>query len=137
MLHYPAERWVHCGHKRMDMVSNDTAVFKQCSTTKRSKVWQENVHTITSPAEPLTQNMMDSCSKILTLPSECRSRNRDSSDQATFFQSVVQFWSACANCSLSILFLAERRTSSRFFFCSASRFNVLCVQRSLITRVVI
>ncbi len=42
---------------------------------------------------------MLSCSlhQILTLPSECCSRNRDSSDQATFFQSsIVQFWWACA-----------------------------------------
>jgi len=46
---------------------------------------------------------------ILTLPSACCSRNRDSSDQATFFQSsIVQFWWACANCSLSFLFLADR-----------------------------
>ncbi len=51
---------------------------------------------------------MDPCSlrQILTLPSECCNRNRESSDQATFFQSsIVQFWSACANCSLRFLFL--------------------------------
>uniref|UniRef100_A0A3B4BBS2 Uncharacterized protein n=1 Tax=Periophthalmus magnuspinnatus TaxID=409849 RepID=A0A3B4BBS2_9GOBI len=31
--------------------------------------------------------------QILTLPFECLNRNRDSSDQATFFQSsMVQFW---------------------------------------------
>ncbi len=42
--------------------------------------------------------------QILTLPSECRSRNRDSSDQATFFlSSTVKFWWACANCSLRFL----------------------------------
>ncbi len=36
-------------------------------------------------------------------------RNRDSSDQATFFQSsIVQFWWACVNCSLCFLFLADR-----------------------------
>ncbi len=45
---------------------------------------------------------MLSCSlcQILTLPSECRSRNQDSSDQATFFQtSSVQWhpvWSSAA-----------------------------------------
>ncbi len=47
--------------------------------------------------------------RILTLPSECRSRNQDSSDQAMFFQSsIVQFWWACVNCSLRFLFLADR-----------------------------
>ena len=47
--------------------------------------------------------------QILTLPSECRSWNRFSSNQATFFQSsIVQFWWDCANCSLSFLLLAER-----------------------------
>ncbi len=53
---------------------------------------------------------MLSCSlhQILTLPSECRSKNRDSSDQATAFQSsIVQFWRACVNCSL-FLFIADR-----------------------------
>ncbi len=46
---------------------------------------------------------------MLTLPSKCRSRNRDSSDQATFFQSsIVQFWWACVNCSLRFLFLADK-----------------------------
>ncbi len=54
---------------------------------------------------------MLSCSfrQILTLPSECRSRNQDSSDQATFFQSsIVQFWWSCVNCSLRFLFLSDR-----------------------------
>ena len=47
--------------------------------------------------------------QILTLPCECHSRNRDSSDQAKFFQSsMVQFWWARANCSLSFLFVADR-----------------------------
>ncbi len=42
-------------------------------------------------------------SQILTLPSECCSRNRDS-----FQSSIVQFWWACVNCSFSFLFLADR-----------------------------
>ncbi len=77
-------------------------VFKRCSIdTKGSKVSQENTpHTNTPPPTAWTietrQDIsMLSCSlrQILTLPSECRSRNRDSSDQATFFQSsIVQFW---------------------------------------------
>ncbi len=47
--------------------------------------------------------------QIQTLSSECRSRNRDSSDQATFFQSsIVQFWWVCGNCILRFLFLSDR-----------------------------
>ncbi len=78
---------------------------------------------------------MLSCSlcQILTLPSECRSRNRDSSDQATFFQSsIVRFWWVCVNCILCFLFLADRSGTGVVFCCwssSASGFNVLCVQR--------
>ncbi len=42
-------------------------------------------------------------------PTIYRSRNRDSSDQATFFQSsVVQFWWVIVNCILRFLFLADR-----------------------------
>ncbi len=50
-----------------------------------------------------------------------------------FFQSsIVQFWWACANCSLRFLFLADRSGTQWVFCCcspSASGFNVLCVQR--------
>ncbi len=92
--------------------------FKRCSIcTKGPKVCQENIPpTITPPPPPAwtietRQNgSMLSCSlcQILTLSSECRSRKRDSSDQATFFQSsIVQFWWACSNNSLCFLFLAE------------------------------
>jgi len=56
--------------------------------------------------------------QILTLPSKRRSRNQDSSDQATFFQSsIVQFWGVCVNCSLSFLFVADRITP---VWCSAA-----------------
>ncbi len=72
-------------------------------------------HTITpSPAwtvETRQDGSVLSCSlrQILTLSSECCSRNRDSIDQATFFQSsIVQFWGAWVNCSLRFLFLADR-----------------------------
>ncbi len=92
--------------------------FKQCSIgTKGPKVCQENIpHTITPPPAAWTietrqDGSMLSCSlcQILTLPSECRSRNQDSSDQATFFQSsIVQFWWACVNYILRFLFLAYR-----------------------------
>ncbi len=75
--------------------------------TKVPKVCQKNpppLHHQHQP-EPLRQGRMDPCFhvlyQILTLPSECRSRNRDSSDQATFFQSsIVQFWWVCVNCIL-------------------------------------
>ncbi len=90
----------------------------RCSiSTKGPKVCQENIpHTITPPAAAWTvetrqDGSMLSCSlhQILTLQSECRSRNRDSSDQATVFQSsIVQFWWASANCRLFFLFLADR-----------------------------
>ncbi len=50
-----------------------------------------------------------SLSQIMTPPFDCCRRNRDSSDNAMFFKSsIVQFWWACANCSLRFLFLADR-----------------------------
>ncbi len=67
---------------------------------------------------------------LLTLPSECRSRNRDSSDQATFFQSsIVQVWWACVNCSLRFMFLADRSGTRCGLLLSASGFEMFCVQR--------
>ncbi len=93
--------------------------LKRCSIgTKGPKVCQENIpHTTTPPppawtVETRQDGSMLSCSlcQILTLSSECRSRNRDSSDQGTFFQSsIVQFWWSCVNCSLCFLFLSEER----------------------------
>ncbi len=80
-----------------------------------AQVCQENIpRTITPPPPAWTiakrqDGAMLSCSlwQILTLPSECRSRIRDSSDQTTFFQSsIVQFWWACANCIIRFLILA-------------------------------
>ncbi len=98
---------------------------KRCSIcTKGPKVCQENIlHTITPPPPPAwtietrQDRAMLSCSlrQILTLPSECRSRNRDSSDQATF----------------SNLLLSNFGTTGVVFCCcspSASGFDVLCVQ---------
>ncbi len=87
---------------------------------------QENIpHSITAPPPAWTietrqDGSMLSCSlsQILTLPSECCSRNRDSSDQATFFQSsIVKFWWACVNCSLRFLFLADRSGTGVVFYC--------------------
>ncbi len=100
--------------------------FKRCSIgTKGPKVC----------IETRQDRSMLSCSlrQILTLLSEYHSRNRDSSDQATFFQSsIVQFWWACANCSLRFLFLADMRAPGVVFCCyspSASGFDVLCIQK--------
>ncbi len=115
-------------------------VFKQCSIgTKAPKVCQENIH-YTTPTTSL--NRWDKAEWIhafmFFMPnsdptSECRSRNRDSSDQATFLQSsIVQFWWACVNCSLRFLLLADRSGTGVVFCCwspSASGFDVLCVQR--------
>ncbi len=121
LLEVAIRRWVHCSHKGMDMVSNNTqvaVVFKWCSIrTKGPKTCQDNIpHTIIPPpaawtVETRQDGSMLSCSlrQILTLPSECRSRNQDSSDQATFFPIFYfQFWWACVNCSLRFLFLIDR-----------------------------
>ncbi len=120
LLEVAIRRWVHCSHKGMDMVTKNiqAVAFKQCSIgTKGAKLSQENIPHIITPKPPAwtvetrQDGSMLSCSlrQILTLPSECRSRNRDSSDQATFFQSsIVQFCWACVNCILRFLFLADR-----------------------------
>ncbi len=118
--------------------------FKRCSIgTKVRKVCQENIpHTITPPSPPAAWTVetrqdrsMISCSlcQILTIPSECRSRNQDSSDETMFFKSsIVQFWWACVNCILHFLFLVDRMAPGVVFCCwstSDSGFDVLCVQR--------
>ncbi len=73
---------------------------------------------------------MLSCSlrQSLTLSSEC-SRNRDSSDQATFFQSsFVQFWWVCVNCILRVLFLSDRSgTRCGLLLLESICFRVRCV----------
>ncbi len=127
-------------------------MFKRCSVgTKGPKVCQEIIpHTITPPpaawtVETRQDGSMLICSlrQILTLPSECHNRNRDSSDQAMFFySSFVQFWWACVNCSLRFLFLADRsgtRCGPQFRCCrpSASGFDVLCVQRCILHTLVV
>ncbi len=122
LLEVVIRRCVHCSHKGMDMVSNNTqtVAFKRCSIgAKRPKVCQENIpHTITPPpvwtVETRQDESMLSCSirQILTLSSECCSRNQDSSNQATFLQSsIVQFWWSCVNCILRVLFLADRSST--------------------------
>ncbi len=64
--------------------------------------------------EPLRQGRMDPCFHVLYTKFwlyhlNVRSRNRDSSDQATFLQSsIVRFWWSCVNCILRVLFLSDR-----------------------------
>ncbi len=135
-------RWVHCSHKGMDMVSNNTPGrlwrLNDAQLVLRGPKCAKKIsptHYTTTTSSLNQDGSMLSCSfcQILTLPSECRSRNRDSSDQATFSRSsMVQFWWACANCSLRFLFLADRSSTQCDFCCcspSASGFDVLCIQR--------
>ena len=73
---------------------------------------------------------MDSCCfrQILSLTSECLSRNCDSSDLR--FSRLQLVWWACAHCSLSFLFLDDRTgTWHGLLLPSASRFN-MCILRS-------
>ncbi len=122
MVHYPAgsihQKMVHCSHKGKDMVSNNTQVgcgvktmlnwYEETQSVPRK--YPPHHYTTTWTDETRQDGSMLSCSlhQIMTLPSEC-SRNQDSSDQATFFQSsIVQFWWFCVNCILCFLFLADR-----------------------------
>ncbi len=123
--------------------------FKRCSigTKCAKKVCQENFpHTITPPpSEPLRQGRMIHAFMFFTPNSdptpECSSKNRDSSDQATFLQSsFVQFWWVCVNCILRVLFLSDRSGTGVVFCCwspSASGFDVLCVQRCILYNLVV
>ncbi len=119
-------RWVHCGYKGMDMVSNN-------------RLWHlNNAQLVLGPNSPRfcsippptawpvdtrkDRSILSCClQQMITLPSECYSRNWDSSDQATFFQSsIVQFWWACANSSLSFLGLLQRFDVFRIQRCSST-----------------
>ncbi len=90
MVSYPAKRsitWLYCGHKGMDMVSNNTQV-KRCSVrTRGPKLCQENILLTITPTAAWTidirqdRSMLSHClCQILTL-SECWSRDWDTSDQ--------------------------------------------------------
>ena len=119
MLEVSIRRWVHCGHEGMRQYSNR---LWRLSGINGPKVCQEDIpHTITPPPPAWTVDtrqggsMDSSCGcQILTLPSVCFRRNWHSSEHATFFQSsTVKFWWACAHCSLSFLFLADRSGTRR------------------------
>jgi len=79
------------------------------------------------------QGRMDPCFHVeyarsdlaLILPSECCSRIRDSSDQATFFQ-FVQFWRTSLNCEQCKIDNPLTGVATRF----KVRFKVQCVVRS-------
>ncbi len=76
------------------ILNDTTVVFKWCPIgTKRHKVWRENT-LITPPAAAWTSDTRQDRSmlSIFAPNSECCSRNWDSWEQATFFQSsIVQF----------------------------------------------
>ncbi len=103
------------------------------------KECQENIPNTIIPPSPAwaIQGRMDLCFHVvyakfwpyhLNVTAEI-----ETPDQATFFQSsVVQFWWACVNCSLVFPLLSCQEWDFVVFCCfspSASRFNVLCVQR--------
>ncbi len=115
-------------------------VFKQCSIgTKGPKVCQENIpHTITPPSAWTVETRQDgsmlSCAlrQILTLPSECRSINRDSSDQATsIFYCLILVRPVPIVASVSSYYLTGAAPNVVFCCCSpsASGFDMWYVQR--------
>ncbi len=71
--------------------------------------------------------------RILTLPSECRCRNQDSSGQATFFNLLLSNFgeSVWIVASVCCSYLTGAAPGVVFCCCSssASGFDVLCVQR--------
>lgn len=85
-------------------------------------------HTTTTPSPAWTFDTKQdgstcSCSlcQIQTRPSEYGSWHRDSSEQATFFQSsVVQLWWFCVNFSLTFLSWADRRGTDVLSCCCSS-----------------
>ncbi len=135
VLEVSTTTWVHCGHKAMDMqqysgwlwhLNNAQLVLRGPKCAKKN--------TFTPLAAAWTADARQNGSmlpcylcQILTLLSKGCSRNWDSSDQVTFFQSsIVRYWWVHANCNLSFLFLADRSGTYCVVFCclSASRFVV-------------
>lgn len=103
-LEVTIRRWVDCGHREMDMVSNDPA-------NKWPKVCQENTP---KPAAAVAawavgsrqDGGMLSCylQQILTQPSECWRWNWDSRDQAALLESST-FQLVCSSTVASRLHL--------------------------------
>ncbi len=120
LLEVSIRRWVHCSHKGIYMVSNNTQVgcsVYRCSIgTKGPKVaprkYPPHHYTTTT-----SLNCWDKAGWIHAFmfftpnsdPTIWMSQQKSRPDQATFFQSsIVQFWWPCVNCSLRFLFLADR-----------------------------
>ncbi len=141
LLEVIIRRCVHCSHKGMDMVSNNTTGrlwrFKQCSIgTKGPKVCQENIpHTITPPPAwtvELTWCFHVLYAKFWPYHWMLQQKSRTHQTRQRFFQSsIVQFRCACANYSLRFLFLADRSvTRCGLLLLWPVCFRVRCVVRS-------
>ncbi len=118
-------------------ILREIVAFKRCSIGSKcaKKISSTPLHHKHQPetVERRQDGTMLSCSlrKILTLPSECRSRNRDSSDYERFSNLLCPIWWACVNCSLRFLFLADR-SGTRCGFCCCSHLlqgSMCCVFR--------
>lgn len=70
----------------------------------------DGVPKIYPPRYYITGNSLNHCClhQILTRPSKCHGRDRDSSDQTTFSNLVMSKFGDYVNCSLSFLFFADR-----------------------------
>ncbi len=134
------QKMVHCSHKEMDTVSNNTQVDWCLNDAQlvlmdpkcAKKIPPTPLHHHHQP-EPLRQGRMIHAFMFFTPnsdpTSECCSRNQDSSDQATFLQSsIVQFWWVCVNCILRVLFLSDRSgTRCGLLLLESICFRVRCV----------
>ncbi len=120
-LEVAIRRWVHCSHKGMDMVSNNTQVawcLNDAQLVLRGPKCAKNIFPTLlyhhHQPEPWRQGMIDPCFHVLyakfwpyylnvTAEIETHQTRQHFSNQ-----SIVQFWWACANGSLRFLFLADR-----------------------------
>ena len=110
VAHYPAgnndQKMVHCCHKRINLVSNRTAVLKWWSvSTKTSTVCQENIPLTVCHLSKHPDTRQDGYFHVVsTLRPKYHSRDQDSSDQAMLSQSaIVQFLLANVSCSYCFL----------------------------------
>ncbi len=142
LLEVALRRWVHCSHKGMSIgqqqysgrlwsLNNAQLVLRGPKCVKKISPTPLHLH---HQPEPLRQGRMDPCFHVLyakfwpchlNVAAEIETHHR----RQRFSNLVLSnFWWACANCSLSFLFLAP----GVVFCCcspSASEFDVLCIQR--------
>ncbi len=126
MVHYPAgssiSRCVHCSYKGMDIGQQQYSGRLWCLNYTQlvlrgskcaKKIPSAPFHHHHQP-EPLRQGRMDPCFHVLyakfwpyhlSIGAEIETHQ---TRQRFFQSSIIQFWWACANCSLSFLFLADR-----------------------------